>query len=354
LFGSEWVIFLLVREEHERFDIPDRLDRCDHVHSFFPWSTLTAKASFAMSYADPGAPPAVQAETSAGFRYIQWGPVIAGALLAAALALVLHAFAAGLGLSMSSTAPTWRDASFALVFLSGLYLLLVALLTYGLGAYVAGRFRTRLTPGTADEVEFRDGMHGLMVWAVATLLTALIVLGAAQAVARLAAPSAGQTRSADSVAGENLIAYDLDRLLRSERPPQGDITYTRSEAARVLLTASSHRGIQDDDRAYLVRLVTSRAGLAQPEAERRVNETVARVKDGISRARKTGVILAFMAGASALLGAAIAWFAACAGGRDRDGEVRSMLYGWWHQTWRDERPGTVAGSGASPARGAQG
>jgi hypothetical protein len=303
-----------------------------------------------MTYTDPVAPPAVTATTPAGFRHIQWGPVIAGALLAAALALVLHAFAAGLGLSMSSTAPTWRDASFPLIFLSGLYLLLVAFLSYGFGAYVAGRFRTRLTPGTADEVEFRDGMHGLLVWALATLLTALIALGAAQAVARLAAPAAGQARSADSVAGESIIAYDLDRLLRSERPPQGDIAYTRSEAARVLLTASSHRGIQDDDRAYLVRLVTARAGVGQPEAERRVNETITRVKDDISRARKAGLILAFMAGASAMLGAAVSWLAACAGGRDRDGEVRSMLYGWWHQTWWDHRPGTVA----PPSRGAQG
>jgi hypothetical protein len=50
----------------------------------------------------------------------------------------------------------------------------------------------------------------------------------------------------------------------------------------------------------------------------------------IERARKTAVILAFMVGAAALLGAAVAWFAACAGGRDRDDSVRSILYGWWH------------------------
>jgi hypothetical protein len=48
-------------------------------------------------------------------RYLEWGPVIAGAIAAAALALVLHAFALAIGLSVSSTAPTWRDASFALV-----------------------------------------------------------------------------------------------------------------------------------------------------------------------------------------------------------------------------------------------
>ena len=54
------------------------------------------------------------------FLYPEWGPIIAGAIAAAALGLVLHAFALAIGLSVSSTAPTWRDASFALVLLSGL------------------------------------------------------------------------------------------------------------------------------------------------------------------------------------------------------------------------------------------
>ena len=61
--------------------------------------------------------------------------------------------------------------AFPLILLSGLYLLLVAFVTYGLGAYVAGRLRARLSAATADEVEFRDGVHGLLVWALATLLT---------------------------------------------------------------------------------------------------------------------------------------------------------------------------------------
>jgi hypothetical protein len=76
---------------------------------------------------------------------IQWGPVIAGALAAAALAFVLHSFAAAIGLSVSSTAPTWRDASLALVLLSGFYLLLTALAAYIFGGYLAARMRSRLT-----------------------------------------------------------------------------------------------------------------------------------------------------------------------------------------------------------------
>ena len=109
-------------------------------------------------------------------------------MAAAALAFVLHSFGVAIGLALSSTAPTWRDASFALVALSGLYLVLVAIAAYGAGGYGAGRMRGRLRAGAPDEIEFRDGVHGAAVWALATLLTALIVFGGAQALTRLAAP----------------------------------------------------------------------------------------------------------------------------------------------------------------------
>ena len=251
--------------------------------------------------------------------YPEWGPVIAGALAAAALALVLHSFALAMGLAVSSTAPTWRDASFALVALSGLYVILAALASYGLGGYLAGLMRARLS--SREDADLRDGIQGLLVWALATLLTAVIGLAAVQSLARLGAPSGGQAGPSASVAGENVIAYDLDRLFRSERRNTADLEYPRAEAARILLTTSSHRGMQPEDRAYLVRLTVANTGLAPPDAERRVDEVAARAKENISRARRSAVILAFTVGAAALLGAAAAWFAACAGGRVRDGEA---------------------------------
>ena len=232
---------------------------------------------------------------------LQWGPIVAGAIAAAALALVLHTFALAIGLSVSSTAPTWRDASFALVLLSGIYVILAALAAYGLGGYVAGLLRSRLTSAAPDEVEFRDGMHGLLVWALATLLTAVIGLAAVQSLTRLAAPSGGSAGVSTSVGGENLIAYDLDRLFRAERRPNADLDYPRAEAARILLTTSSHRGMLPEDRTYLVRLVAAQTGLSQPDAERRVDDVAARAKENIARARKSAVILAFTAGAAALL-----------------------------------------------------
>ena len=149
--------------------------------------------------------------------HVQWGAIVAGALAAAALATVLQSFAAAIGLAVSSTAPTWRDASLALVLLSGFYLVLTALAAYGLGGYVAARIRAPLTAASSEEVEFRDGIHGLLVWALATILAVLLAFAAAQSLTRLAAPAGGSAGPAASVAGENLIAYDLDRLFRGER-----------------------------------------------------------------------------------------------------------------------------------------
>jgi hypothetical protein len=124
----------------------------------------------AYSGRDPSGTPDLRPVPSIGRAfYPEWGPIIAGAIAASALALVLHAFALAMGFSVSSTAPTWRDASFALVALSGLYVFLAALASYGLGGYLAGLMSERLT--SRENADLRDGLHGLLVWALATLLT---------------------------------------------------------------------------------------------------------------------------------------------------------------------------------------
>jgi hypothetical protein len=258
---------------------------------------------------------------------VSWSAVVAGTAVAAGTALVLHSFAGAIGLAVSSTAPTWRDASFALVFLSGLYLVLVALLAYGLGGYVAGRLRAPIAGMTLDETEFRDGVHGLLVWAIATLVTALVVALVALGATRLAAPSGGEAGPAASIAGENIIAFDLDRLFRSDPPVDGaDLEYNRSEAARILLAAAGHSALAAQDRTHLIKLVTARTGLNAADAESRIDSVLDTAKQNVARARRAGVLLAFMTGAAAVLGSAIAWFAATAGGAHR-GETAPTL--WW-------------------------
>lgn len=247
--------------------------------------------------------------------HLSWGAVIAGAIVASAVSFVFLTFAATLGLSLMSSAPTWRDSSVALWLLTGIYLLLQALVSFAAGGYVAGRLRQRWgATMSADEIDFRDGMHGLMAWAVGALIGAIVLALTAGSFATRAAPAA-VTSPQPATAGEPLIAYELDRLFRGEkRTSDADVTTVRSEAGRILLQSSGHTGIVPEDRNYLVRLVSARTGLAQPDAERRVDDVVAKSREAVVKARRTGVIMGFVTAASLLLGAAAAWFAACLGG----------------------------------------
>ncbi len=247
----------------------------------------------------------------------EWRSVFAGAVCGLGLAFVLDAFGTAIGLAVSSAAPTWRDASIALAILSGLYLILVAIVSYGFGSFVASRMREPAAAAAEEDRELNDGYHGLVVWGLMTLATAVMLLVGAIGLTR-ASSTSSSTGPAQSSASENIIAFDLDRLFRGARETS-NITYQRAEAGRILLTTSSHRGMQQDDRAYLVRLVQTVAGLSPADAEARVKDVSARAKQNIDRARNSSVIIAFMTAAAALLGAVAAWFASAAAGREREG-----------------------------------
>lgn len=252
---------------------------------------------------------------------LQWTPVIAGALTAAAVSSILISFAMTVGLGVSSTAPTWRDASVALWLLSGLYLVLQALVSFGCGGYVAGRVRAAYGLAESDETEKRDGLHGIAAWALAVVLGTVLAAMVASAASRPNPVSAPQIANEPSV-----LSYELDHLFRAaKRAPSPELAPARSEAGRILLTASSHSGVSTDDRNYLVQLVGVTTGLAGPDAERRVDTTIANAKSALSRSRASTTILAFSVATALLLGAIAAWLGAESGGRHRDGKPVS---GW--------------------------
>ena len=249
-------------------------------------------------------------------RYLGWSPAVAGALIATALSAVLIAFGTAVGLGVASSAPTWRDTSVALWLLSGLYLILVALVSFGFGGYVAGRIRTGLPAARSDDIEYRDGLHGLTAWAIAVVMT--VLLSALVGSSTLARSPSAQAPSAN--AAEPMLSYELDRLFRPARRTQNaETAMERAEAGRVLLTSSSHTGVASEDRAYLIQLVSGITGLTGPDAERRVDNVIASAKTAIARSRRSAIIAAFSIAASILLGAVVAWFGAIEGGRHRDG-----------------------------------
>ena len=246
--------------------------------------------------------------------HVQWPAIFAGAVGAAGLSFTLNAFATGIGLSVASTSPTWRDSSVWLWLVAGFYLLFVAVLSFGLGGYVAGRLRAplNLTPG---EMEFRDGTHGLVTWGLAVSFAAIIALLVAEAVA-VSSGTADRT-GATSVTGEAVIATELDELFRSDRIAP-NLSYRRAEAARILLKASSHNGVPAEDRDYLAIITANAAGVSLDAAHTRVDREIAASKQELHKARVAAVLQAFFIAVALLAGAAVAWFSACEGGRDRE------------------------------------
>jgi hypothetical protein len=79
------------------------------------------------------------------------------------------------------------------------------------------------------------------------------------------------------------------------------------------------------DRAYVAQMVAARTGIAQPEAEKRVDDVVAQLnaaetkaRQAADAARKAAATASILTALSMLIGAFIACAAAALGGMERD------------------------------------
>jgi len=271
---------------------------------------------------------------------VSWAAVIAGAVTAAALTLVLLAFGAGMGFSAVSPWPSSGLSATTFKIATGLYLIVVAMLSSTLGGYIAGRLRTKWTGLHSEEVLFRDTAHGFLAWAVATAFGAAALASAATFIVggatAGAAQGAGQA-SAQSTAGAGApTGYFVDMLFR---PPPGQATApsqagqavadsaaVRGEAARIFA-----RGLRDNgelpaaDRAYLAQLVAMRTGMSQPDAEKRVSEVIEQARSAADEARRAAAKLSLWLTAAMLIGAFSASLAAIEGGQLRDGTWKGVI-----------------------------
>jgi hypothetical protein len=188
---------------------------------------------------------------------------------------------------------------------------------------------------SVPETEFRDGIHGIVMWGLAILITAMLGLIGAATLTPMLSPGSGSAGPGASTTGENIIATEIDEMLRTTRaaaPAEAaNISYRRAEVSRILMKANSNRGIGADDRDYLSQIVQDRTGLGIDAASARVDRVIGDARQELHRARVAAVLQAFMIAAGLLIGAAVAWYAAVEGGRDRQ---RGTLPIW---DWRFNR-----------------
>src|SRR5262249_36567235 len=74
-------------------------------------------------------------------------------------------------------------------------------LAFAAGGYVAGRVRNSWGSVVAHERRFRDGMHGLVVWAVALLVGALLAASAAASLVKTGTDAAASIASGAAAGG---------------------------------------------------------------------------------------------------------------------------------------------------------
>jgi hypothetical protein len=256
-----------------------------------------------------------------------WPAIIAGAFVAAAVSLVLLALGSGLGFAAISPWPGHGAGAATFAISTAVWLIVMQWISSAFGGYIAGRLRTRWVGTHTHEVFFRDTAHGLVTWAVATVLVGAIFATSLFSAISGGAHAVSGAASAGATAAVSANPYGVDKLFRasgSSAAPQ-EASDPRAEAAHIAANALTSGEVSESDRAYLAQLVAARTGLSQADAQKRVDDFAAAVQDTKTKAqadadaaRKVAAQAAIYTALSMLIGAFIACVSAALGGRLRD------------------------------------
>jgi hypothetical protein len=270
---------------------------------------------------------------SQGQSAASWGAILAGAFVAVAVSLIL--FSLGTGFEFASVSP-WADrgiseATFSVT--TAIWLIVSQWISACLGGYITGRLRTRWTGTHVHEVFFRDTAHGLVTWALSTVVVAgiaatsitSVIGGSARAAAQVAGGGAsGMMATANSPAA----SYNVDKLFRSSGDASASAADSHAEAGHILANAISNGNLPDTDRMYLASLIAQKSGASPEAAKKRVDEFVTSMNDvktkameAADAARKVAAEIAIYTALSMLIGAFIASVSAALGGRLRDEHI---------------------------------
>jgi hypothetical protein len=256
-----------------------------------------------------------------------WPAIFAGAVIAAAATLLLMALGSGLGLASISPWSNHGVSATTFAVTGAIWIILTQWISAALGGYIAGRLRSRWIGTHTHEVFFRDTAHGLITWAVATVLVAAVLSSSV-----ISGVGAAGHAAAESAAGpaSPVSAYGIDKLFRSTGSAGAGtpVTDPRTETGHIIANALVNGGVPDADRVYLADQVAARTGISQADAQARVDAFIASVmqaqqklKAEADAARKAAAKTSIFLALSMLVGAFIASVAAALGGRLRDEHI---------------------------------
>jgi hypothetical protein len=269
---------------------------------------------------------------------ISWGAVLAGGIVAAAIAAMLNILGAAIGATTVDAVGRASPGAASFGIGAAIWLVVANTIALAVGGYTAARLS-----GTSDDT---DGvLHGLAVWAIAFLVSAVLlgnlVAGlastATSTASHLAGGAAGGVASgvgsvvsaATGQAGPDaMLNRAKDALRGTGGEPQAMTTDQRGAEIASLLTRRVARGeFAAPERARLTALVAAEYGIAPEEAARRVQaveadaqrtaaEAAQQTRAAADAAARATSIGAFGAFAALLLGAVAAVLGARRGTRE--------------------------------------
>ncbi len=280
---------------------------------------------------------------------VSWAAIIGGAVVASALSLILLALGTGIGLSSVSPYSNSGASASTFTISAAIWLIIVQIISAGMGGYLAGRLRTKWSGLHTDEVYFRDTAHGFMVWAVGAIVSASLLTSAAGSLVGVgaqatgsvlsgvgsavssAAGAAGGAASQQAANNPGVQAYFTDMLFRTDKPAADPNNQAQvAEVGRIMSRTLTSGDISPADKTYVAQVIVARTGISQADAEKRIDDTIGQAKaaiakaeqaarDAADQARKAASYLALWLFVSMLVGAFSASYAATIGGKARDG-----------------------------------
>jgi hypothetical protein len=134
--------------------------------------------------------------------------IFAGTVAAVAMTLILITIGSAFGFASVSPWPGVGAAPTTFTIAAGVWLIVTQWLSSAVGGYLAGRLRVRWHGLHTDEVFFRDTAHGLLTWATATVLIAMVAV-AASALSNIAAAPVDVDMSKDAIDAARKVAMSV-------------------------------------------------------------------------------------------------------------------------------------------------
>jgi hypothetical protein len=265
---------------------------------------------------------------------VSWGAIFAGTAAALVVQLTLSILGVGIGLASINPASNGTPDAGSLSLAAGIWWIVSGIVASLTGGYIAGRFCDRVVASKA-------GYHGLMSWAVTTLVIVFllssavggVVGGAFGAVTNVlggagrAAGSAVQA-AAPSLSGGDIMP-DIERKIKAAGGGQdpAQLRDTAVNAVRAALTGDKAAQQQATDVA--AQALAQAQGIPLDQAKAQVQQYQQQYVQAVADAKAKAAQIAHTTAKAASRGALIAFFALvlgaiAAGFGGRSGAARSL------------------------------